>query len=334
MENDKNIMDVQKRLFHEIKKNLPPRYVLVDVISEVLNIGLDAAYNRIRCDKLLNIKEAYILCKHFRIPFDLSSGVKNMHQFDCSYRPVDVSISGEYLNYILALSKNIEKLGTVGNSTITLSATDIPVFHLISQKELILFKLYTWAHSVYNYKGCLEDFMKETGIPEVVDCYQKISKDYEFVPSTEIWTDSTVDTTLKIINYYLDICMFSNKDFPLLLCRQVLNILDKLQKWTENSSKGDHKTSFQLYVSEMELENTYILMEQSGTTNCIVKLFSINTLLVFDKEFCEETKHWLTKLAKRSISLCGGSEKERIKFFRAQREKVRALQHKIENSFR
>jgi len=333
MENDKNILDVQKRLFQEIKKNLPARFVLVDVISEALNIGSDAAYSRIRCDKLLNIKEAYTLCRQFKIPFDLSAGVRNVHQFDCVYKPVDVSASGEFQNYMFALLKSLEKLRASHDPSILMSATDIPIFHLISYKELIFFKLYTWAHSVYNYKGSLGDFTKEIETPEIIGYFQKISKDYELIPSTEIWMDATMDTTLKLISYYLEIGEFSDRNMPILLCEQVLQILDKLQQWAEDGKKGDGAKPFQFYLSEMEVENTYVLIKESEQMHCGVKLFTINGLNIYDKEFCRETEQWLTKLAQRSILLCGGSEKERIKFFNTQREKVQDLMGKINHSF-
>jgi len=234
---------------------------------------------------------------------------------------------------MLALSKNIEKLKASPDSSILMSAMDIPVFHLISQKELTFFKLYTWSHSVYNYEGCMDDFMKEVDTPEIISCYQKIVGDYELIPSAEIWTESTVNTTLRLINYYLEIGSFSNKDFPLLICEQILYILSKLQNWAENSSKSNHTTSYQLYVSEIDFESTYVLLKHSGQKNCIIRLFTINSLNIFDKGFCMEAENYLAKLLKRSTLLCSNSEKERIKFFSSQRQKVKSLIGKIQNSF-
>ena len=333
MDNSENLFEIQNRLFEEIKKNIPQQYALVDVVSEVLNTSSDSAYRRIRCDKLLNIKETYTLCKHFGISFDLLTDVKSRNQFNCIYRPINLSTISDYHNYIVALSTNFGRLRTIDDSNILLSAADIPVFHLISQKELTLFKLYTWSHSVNNYEIRLDDFIKEIETSEIVSYHQKIVRDYELISSSEIWTENTINTTLRLISYYVDICKFPNKDLPLLLCEQVLNILNKLQKWAENSSKGEHKTPFQFYVSEMALENTYVLMRQSEQTSCLVKLFTINSLNVLDKEFCRETENWLNKLSQRSALLCGNSEKERIKFFNTQRQNVRFLMEKIQKAF-
>ncbi|MCL2073702.1 MAG: hypothetical protein FWH18_07265 [Marinilabiliaceae bacterium] len=331
MENSDKIFDIQKKLFEEIQTRLPSQYILVDMISDILDTSRDSAYRRINCKKPLSIGETYTLCKHFQMSFDNLMDIRDVHQFDCVYRPIDLSISNEYQNYMFALAKNIEKLKNARDSSILMSAMDIPVFHLITQKELTFFKLYTWTQSVYNYEGTMDDFMKEIETPDILNCYRIISSNYELIPSAEIWTENTVNTTLSLINYYVEIGSFSNKELPLLLCEQVLNILTKMQKWAENSVKGERTTPFQLYISEMELENSYILMKQEDIINCVVKLFTINSLNVFDKKFCVETESWLTKLSQRSVLLCGSSEKDRIKYFNSQRQRVRFLMDKIKS---
>ena len=328
-----NNFEVQNLLFEEIQKNISSQYLLVDVVSDILETGRDSAYRRIRGEKQLSLKETYVLCKHFHISFDALMGNRALHSFDCTYRSINLSVSDEYYHYMHALLKNLQQVKNASNPSIHLSASDIPIFHLITQKELTFFKLYTWMQSVYDYNRSLADFMEELEGSQLTSCYQQISSNYELIPSAEIWTENTIKSTLNLIYYYVEIGSFSKRDLPLLLCEQVMSILDKLQKWTERGEKGEHTTPFKFYISEMELENTYILMKRSGISNCVVKLFTINSLNIFDKEFCQETENWLTKLSERSAMLCGNMEKERFKFFNAQRQKVRFLIDKINDSF-
>jgi hypothetical protein len=235
---------------------------------------------------------------------------------------------------MLALAKNLDQMKTTPNSNIFMSALDIPVFHLVAQKELTCFKLYTWNQSVYDYEGSLDDFMKNMDKPELANCFRNIRSSYEQISSAEIWTENTIMSTLNLIRYYAEIGCFSNQELPLLLCEQVINILDKLQMWTEKGQKGkSSSTPFKFYVSEMELENTYILMKREGVINCLLKLFTINSLNIFDNDFCRETESWLRKLSERSVMLCGNSEKNRIKFFNDQRQKVQFLMKKIKTLF-
>ncbi|MBV2194939.1 hypothetical protein A9168_12220 [Macellibacteroides sp. HH-ZS] len=328
-----NNFEIQNLLFEEIQKNISSQYLLVDVVSDILETGRDSAYRRIRGEKQLSIKETYMLCKHFHISFDTLMGNKALHSFDCLYHPINLSVPDEYNRYMHALLKNIQQVKNASKPSIHLSASDIPIFHLITQKELTFFKLYTWTQSVYDYNNTLDNFMKGVDTPDLTRLYDQISSNYELIPSAEIWTENTIMSTLNLIHYYVEIGSFSSRDLPLLLCEQVLLILDKLQKWTERGEKGKHSTPFKFYISEMELENTYILMKRSGINNCVVKLFTINSLNISDKEFCRETENWLTKLSERSAMLCGNMEKERFKYFNTQRQKVRILMDKIHDLF-
>ena len=322
-------MEVQRKLFDVIQKIIPTNDLLANTISKLLNISESAAYKRIRGDQSLTLDEFYVLCDHFHLSLDSLLRGENACQFDCVYKPVNSP--DEYRNYMLFLLKNFDRQSASGNLSILMSATDIPLFHLLPHKELRFFKLYTWAQSVYNYVGSLEEFFKEMETPEVLTAHDTITRDYGFIPSTEIWTGRTIEPTLKLIEYYIEINMFTSKDLPLALCKQLLSILDKLQQWVENGHKEDCSATFQLYESELDLENTYYLVKRTEHSNCFVKLFTINCFDVFDTEFCNEAERWLTKLTQRSIPLCGSSEKERVKFFASQREKVMFLEEKIRN---
>lgn len=333
MGNVENNFEIQNLLFEEIRKNISSQYLLVDVVSDILETGKDSAYRRIRGEKQLSLQETYMLCKHFHISMDAIMGNKAFHSFECIYQPIDLSVSDEYYRYMHNLLKSLQQVKNASAPSLQMSALDIPVFHLITQKELTFFKLYTWTHSVYDYKSSLDDFMKIVETSHLTSCYHQISNTYELIPSAEIWTENTIMSTLSLINYYVEIGCFSNRELPLLLCEQILCILDKLQKWTEKGEKGENATPFKFYISEMELENTYILMKHDGISNCVVKLFTINSLNVFDKDFCQETENWLNKLSERSAMLCGNMEKKRFKFFNNQRQKVRFLMDKIQDSF-
>ena len=333
MDNSKKFLEVQRDFFGEIKKRVPANSSLVYAVSEALGLGLDGSYRRIRGSIVLNIKEIYTLCSRFGVSFDIMNSGAGMQQFDCVYSPVNSSVPEEYKEYILAVSQNFEKMRATEGSRIIQSAVDIPMFHLLSHNELRFFNLYTYANSVYGYKGKWDDFIKVMSTPEIMEYHQKISDDYHHIPSTEIWTENTLTPALQLINYYLGLYMFDNKDFPLLLCAQIMLIIDKIEQWVDLGCKGEPATPFQLYLSEMEPENAYTLFIAPESRNCIVKLFTINYLNVYDEAFCRETEDWLTKLTQRAVPLSGSSEKDRVRFFNAQRHKVHSLIQRIDAHF-
>ena len=315
----------QKALFDLIKQKLPENLVLVDVIAGLLDINAHSVYRRIRGEKLLDFEEYMFLCNHFNIPLDLSvNGVTDKH-IQCRYTPMDLRNEDNYLDYLHDLLYNLEGVRSKPDGEVVLSAVDIPLFHYGSCKELILFILFSWSSGVYGFKGKYEDFVKEYDLSETLKYYEKIVRNYQDVPSTEIWTIRTIDRLIKLLGYHSEMGHFDDEHFPFFLCEQLLELISTLEQWTEKGTKGLNGKPFKLYISEIHLSNTFILFKKNGTTNCALKLFTINHFDISDSNFCREAEQWLNNTTRQATLISGASERERHKFFSQKRKKVIAL---------
>jgi len=94
----------------------------------------------------------------------------------------------------------------------------------------------------------------------------------------------------------------------LLLCEKLLDMMNKLQNWTEKEAKGPKEAPFKFYLSETEISNTFILFKIKERNVCMVRLFTINGLNISDERFCQETEKWLLNTTKRATLLSGASE--------------------------
>ena len=322
---------IQKKLFNQIEKVKPAHLALVDAVAEALGISNDSVYRRIRGEKRIDIDETAQLCSHFQISMDSLVGVSTKNQIQCNYSPLDFSDLSQYMLYVQNLSANIEHVRSFPGSEIILSASDISVFNLLAYKELTFFKLFAWNKNVYGFEDSYEEFVKKLDVDEIAKYYDRIVRDYQLIPSTEVWTANTIDPLLKLLSYHSEIGSFDDKKYPVFLCEQALELMDTLQKWTEKESKGANETPFKLYISETDLEGTFIVLKQQEKTNCIFKLYTINSISTADERFCQETERWLRNTAQRSTLISGASEKERRKFFAAQQKKIRLLMGSIES---
>ena len=322
----------QVQFFEMIENVIPAHLKLVDEVSELLKISTDVAYRRIRGATLLSFDETMLLCRHFGVSLDPVIGSTEKTRIMCNYRPLNLIDLSNYLIYVQSLSATFENFLTVPNSEIILSASDIMFFNLLAHKELTYFKLFSWHKGTYGFEGGYDDFVigladYET---EIIKGYEKIVKNYQLIPSTEIWSDYTIDTILRLLNYHYEIGSFSDARFPLFLCEQLLDLIKTIEAWTEKGSKGAKDTPFKFYVSETDLEGTFIILKQAGKINCLFKLFTINSLSISDERFCKETENWLKSTAKRATLFCDASEKERVLFFNGQRQKIRYMMNRIE----
>ena len=213
---------------------------------------------------------------------------------------------------------------------IILSATDIPIFNILLHRELSYFRIFSWSKTVYGYTGSYEDYCKILDNTEsILSCLKNIEKNYLLIPSSEIWTVDTIDSTLKSLDFHLEMNHFADKNTPLLLCEKLLDLMNTIQAYAENGAKGPKGIPYHLYISEADIGNTFYVFKSSQSKSVNVKLYTINSLIVSDERFCSEMDNWLRNLTRRSTLISGSSEKERFNFFQTQRQKIQFMIDKI-----
>ena len=112
------------------------------MIAELLNLGSDAVYRRIRGEKELSLSETTKICTHFQISMDEILNHKS-NGITFRYSTLDfVNDPRHYHRYIDQFAKNIELSAKAEDKEILFTAEDIPVFHFMPYPELIFFKLY------------------------------------------------------------------------------------------------------------------------------------------------------------------------------------------------
>jgi len=317
--------NIQILFFEEIKKSLVSKFTFVDEISDLLNVSQDAAYRRIRGEKLINLEETFVLSKHFGISLDSFVGITENNKIQCKYTPLDLSDINNYCKYLQTISENLNRIKSVPESEIIMTASDIPIFHFYMFNELTFFKLFSWNKSVYGYKKTFEEFVDDFKTDDVLKFYKKISSNYQLIPSTEIWTENSIDLLLKSIEYSYKIGCFKDKRTVLTLCEQLFDIMNKIKDWAENGTKCSKDIQYKLFINETNIDNTFILLKQYEKISCSIKLYTINSLSTSDERFCKETYTWLNNVIQQSTLISGTSAKERYKFFEDQKRKISLL---------
>ena len=314
-------MEVQLAFFDIIRKKMPNHLKLADEIGDLLEIGSDSSYRRIRGEKELTLSELIKLCNHYNISLDSVVGNKH-NDIIFRYNPLDLTNLNNYRVYIKQFAGSVQALANAQNKEMYYTAEDIPIFHFLPFNELTFFKVYVWYNAMSNNDITYDRFvMQMTNKEELFECYDKMYNSYSNIPSTEIWTVQTIDPILRLLDYYFDIGAFDNKNTAPTLCNQLLLMIDNMMKWTETGKKNN-KADFKLYMSETNPENSFMLLKTENVTSATIKLFTINSIITTNTSFCEETKNWIKNIIAKSTLLSGASARERIRFFQTMKTKV------------
>jgi hypothetical protein len=326
-------MDAQKRLFDIIKSLIPESHRLADVIGDLLNVSADAAYRRIRGEKGLTFLEAQKLCGHFHLSMDdllkmEPSGQTAMFH----YVSVDMSDPASYLRYIERLLNTLTALKQVEDRELFFTAQDIPFYHFLNHTELLFFKLYVWHDIVHSERIPFREFCDRLDRNAILPIYKQMYQAYMQIPSKEIWTNQTVDTILRLLDFYMETGAFDTKETVFHLLSQLSQLLDTVNAFALNGHKGDPlQTPFVIYSCSVDLENNFMLTRRGNRWVCTIKLYTVNSISTDHPALCGETEKWIRDLIHKSTLISGGTaERERFRFFQTSKNKIEELANKIE----
>lgn len=339
--------NLQSQFLRGIEDVIPATSSLVSELSDVLEISTDSAYRRMRGETLLTIDEIIHLCEHFHISFDAFSKVKTgMVTFD--YSPME-SNAEHFAQYLDNLLKELTIIASAKESCIVYACQDIPVFHHYNNPDLANFKIFYWMRTIMNLPDLNRiKYDADFQFPELLAVGKSIYDTYSKVPSVEIWTESTIKSTLQQIGFYWESGIFDSKDDALRVCAALSKEIDDLQQMAEVGSKladdlnasmhdvyqlGDKKSTefrnYKLYISDIELTNNCVLVNIGDTQAVYLSHFSFSTMSTKNETYCKKTESWMNNIIKKSTLISDVSEKQRFQFFQNVNKGIDDLMRRI-----
>ncbi|MCD4792047.1 MAG: hypothetical protein K8R54_02350 [Bacteroidales bacterium] len=324
---------LQINFLNRIKDIIPEKKSFTDEIADVLGVSSDSVYRRVRGETLLTINEVFQLCTHYNISFDLfTHNAKNI-----AFNYEAMGSSAGFRTYLSSILNDMLQIVRAENKQIIYAAIDIPIFHHFNYPELSAFKMFYWMKAVVNVPSLLDKKFAVAHIqPEFAELGKKIFETYCKIPSIEIWTDETINSLIKQIEFYWDSGNFESKEDALTVCAQAKNEIETLNKQAEVSNKAGKlaggEPNFTLYHSQIEIGNNCIFTKKGDIESIYLSVHTFNKIITGNPGFVADTKLWLENLIKKSNPISGVSQIHRYKFFKRASDKLDKLNTKIKES--
>jgi len=321
----------QIEFFQRLKSAIPSHASLVDEVAEALDLSIDSAYRRIRGEKLLDLEELGRLSRKFNISLDnLFSLNSNSILFQGSLPNKTETTFMDWMEDVLA---QLNLVNSFSRKHVYFLVKDMPPFHHYYHPLLAGFKFFFWMKSILDAESLKNEIfsLDKNHFAPFQEITQKILRVYNRVPTSEIWNEEGLTTTLRQIEVYHEMGLIASSDITIKLYQCVLEVIDHLEKMAEQGKKsilGQSPTSdsaeYRLYLNEIVLgDNTF--MAEIGDT----KITYLNHSVLYfvgsmDQKFNEGMFRNLENLMKKSTLISGTGEKERKQFFNKLRKKVQA----------
>lgn len=322
---------IQAQFFQTLKNSIPPYASLVDEVAETLNLSMDSSYRRIRGEKLLDFEELRTLCQRFNVSLDkFFSMNSNSIQFQGKLNTYHEDAFQLWMEDVLA---QLNLVNSFSHKHVYFLVKDMPPFHHYYHPALASFKFFFWMKSILYYESLKNEkfAISDNLYARYQELTQKILKVYNKVPTSEIWNEEGLTTTIRQIEVYHEMGLIKNPQDTITLYQCLLEVIDHLEKMAETGKKSmfgqaptEESAEYRLFLNEIVLgDNTF--MAEIGDT----KITYLNHSVLYfvgstDQKFNESMFRNLENLMKKSTLISGTGEKERKQFFNKLRKKVQS----------
>jgi len=307
-----------------IKNKLPNDKNIANKLSDILFIGREAVYRRLRGEVPFSLYEAALISCKLGISLDsivMTNTKKNpvyefIDQHYYNLRESDYEAMQEYLDVLRFASQE-------SSSEQVFTSNLFPRF---PANRYYLFGKYNSFRWMYLNQDISEiKPFREIEYPERLDIISK-----EIIDATEnikntlfIWDNTIIESIIKEISYFKNIRLMDKNDIE-----QFKENLHDFLNWIEDTaSRGRFKNGnkVQIYISNINTDTAYSYLETPNIHLSMIGAFTMNYVASLDGDSLVRMKNRIHALKRVSSLISESGEIQRIQFFKTQHELVDTL---------
>lgn len=307
-----------------LKKRLPDKINLATVLCDILNMGKEAVYRRLRGDVPFSFQEAATIARATGISLDQAI---NLSQPDSAGFKIQclryMNPSSSDLTHFKKWVDIVKLIGKDPESEMGCSSNMLPQPFLVKHRKLSKLLSYKWMYQ-NDHSESIPAF-HEIDIPqEMYDCHQGYAQESLQIKKTiYIWDNKIFYDPVNIIKYYSRIQLM-NKSDAMELKEELLCLVDELE---EIAIKGRNSigNAVYFYISNIDFETTYSYFQSQNYHCSMIRVFTMNNIVSEDDKIFLQFKEWIQALKKVSILISESGEMQRVRFFNKQRDYINTL---------
>ena len=333
----KSQINPQQQLFDKLLARYDKKSELVEQLEEILHLGKDAIYRRIKGETDLTANEMILIATKFRISLDdLVPENENSIQFRFNQFETQIETFSDYIEQVLS---NMKAFTELPNNELYYATQETPIFVYCMSDILFGFKMYVYGLTAWKFKFLKDKKFSMDVVPRyAIEQATEFGEIYNRIPSTDLWSLTLVDNTLNQIEYLAHTNKFESKDDAIDICESLIHILNHVKHCPEAGKKfapgingpNTRSANFQLYFNEMISTNNTILAKSDVLSIMYTTFGTPNFISTTNKKLCLFTENWFKDIIHESTPLSMHSGKTREWFFNNLVNKVVLLRNRLE----
>lgn len=315
---------LNERLLAAIREKIPDGVPIANELTDILYVGRESVYRRIRGDVPFTFYEIALIAKKLNISLD--SIVEASDEDKGFFRMANLNFvdpdEADYSHFEHSLNeyKSYKDMPDLEYGS---SCNVIPKVFLFKYRLLTRFSSYKWMFQ----NGRIEQ-MKPFG---EVDIPERLYKQRENIAAElrNIHNSFFVCDRMVFTNFVNEVKAFAKvqliSDEEILQIKQ--SLLALISEMEDLSQKGmfENGNYLNLYISNLNFESTYGYMESGTVRTGMVNIFTLNMLFSNNEKIVEAIKNCVQSMKQLAMQISGSGGAFRIQYFKEQRAIVNTL---------
>lgn len=319
---------INEKLIASIKQYIPKDKTIAGVLMELLALGKESTYRRLRGEIPFTVDEVVKISSRFGISIDdviTDSGVVttkwitlNMSKF---YQPE--TYIQQHSENLISFAHAFKAMQSDPNAGIRCAFSNMPHVFLADYPHLYQFWHYKWN---YLMKGSKPDFaFSDMVIPEALTELEKntMYQSYKVPKTTCILSRDIFKNMINDIGFFSSQLLISEDELQKMKS-ELLNLINETETMTETGHYPSG-AEIMIYLSKLVIDSSYYHFESEEESYCLQQTFYIDKLGFTNHKFCNKQKDWIDLLKRTSLLLTQNGDRQRFDFFKTQRDLVQNL---------
>ncbi len=314
---------LQNALLSAVKERIPQGTNIANVLMDILFIGKEAVYRRLRGEVSFTLSEAGSIAKALGISLDVIIGSNTQKSRPFQMKLVEYAKPTE-IDYAM-LQNYVDILRISRDDPYSELATAANTFPqcLYLRYELIT-KFYHFKWLYHNQYSLVRSFEELT----IIDRMRRIQMESliehrNLKTSCFIFDNMITQYLINDIKYFVGVRLISEESVKLL--KEELHLfLNELEEIAA-TARYDNGNNVYFYVSNINFDSTYTYVRLQNYRISLIEAFILNAAASLDEENYEKVKTWVLSLRRLSTLISQSGELQRMQFFKKQRDIVDSL---------
>lgn len=316
---------MKKRLNNELISALtnyiPDGDSVVNLVSEILSMGKESVYRRLRGEVLFTFEEVAMISKKLNISLDNIIGFRNVKRavFDLRLLQKD-SLYDEYYEQIADYVRIFQGMKKDPVSKMRIAFNALPLSFCLRYENLAKFRLFRWANQFQQYNQSVS--FSTMQLPDrIVEIQNQFLAESQHIASAHYLLDDNVFASfIRDVRYFAKMRLIT-EDEILVLKNELLALMNDIEALAIRGASAVGNEVL-IYLSQIDFKASYAYLECKDYTMCDLRVYAVNAISSCNTQVCQVQRDWIESLKRYSTLITQSGEIQRADYLDRQREYI------------